>query len=123
MKPARQILELVANDVLPAQEDDDAERAELHEGVDEQIHQRRRDTACVASARRHDANQEIPGVRNRRVRKHAFQVALRQRGKVADRHRHDGQHFEQDSPVRAQRRHALEKEAQQHRKRRRLRAH
>ena len=61
-----------------------------------------------------EGDEQIAGVSDGGVGEQAFDVALQQRAEVADAHAGDGEELDQEDPVRAQRGHAVEEEAQQH---------
>ena len=111
---AAEVLQFVADHILPVQQHEDGKGAELHERVDQDVDQRGGHTALGA---RHNADQHIAGVRDRRVREHALQVGLRERRDVPDGHRHDRHYLEQQPPVRREGGRGLEENPQQHRER------
>ena len=94
---AVEIVELVADYVAVAQRSDHAERAEVHEGIDQQIDQNAFDAVRIELRRssRDQAEQHVADVRDGRVGEQALGVGLGERGEVRARHGGDGDEDEQ----------------------------
>ncbi len=99
-----------------AQRSDHRERAQVHEGVDQQIDQDALEAVGVEAVIRSgdQAEQHVANVGDRGIGQQALQVALRQRGKVRAGHGGDRNEHQERNVSGAQREHHHE-QAQQHR--------
>ena len=73
----------------------DGERAQVHEGIDQEVVQGRLSTLRGA---RGETDENIAGVGDARIGQHALEARLAERRKVADGHRQHGEHREADEP-------------------------
>ncbi len=80
-----------------------ANAPDVGEGVDHQVIEHRAGGLRVVDrdARRRHADQDVAGMRDRRVGQHPLEVPLRQRGEVAVGHRHGRDHGDDPQPARA----------------------
>ncbi len=94
------ITQLVVLVLSGAQERDDAERADIGDGVGEEI---KEDGCFPVAIRRDDTEQQIPCVRDARVGKHPLDVRLNDTDDGADDHRDRGDHRQNRDPLTLQR--------------------
>ena len=97
---AVEVVEFVADHVAVAQRRDHAERAEVHEGVDQQINQDAFDAvrAEFVGSSGDQAEQHVADVRDGRIGQQALGVGLRERGEVRAGHGRDGNEDQHGNP-------------------------
>ena len=113
--------DIVMGRAAALERDHHGESAQVGESVAEQVVENR-----GAGARRGDRghpDQDVAGVRDRRVGEHPLDIGLHQRGQVARRHRQHRHHPQHHRPVRAERPQVDHEDAQEAGKRRDLHAH
>jgi hypothetical protein len=110
LSESREVVNVVSDKTATVQTDDDAERADVHQGVDKQVD----DEADVAVfIRGDDAEQQVARVRDRRIGEQTFRVHLRDGCPVADHDRVGGDEAEERRPVSAHPAERFEKDARQ----------